>query len=159
MTKTNNVRRRAVLGLGVLTLIPALGAAAPKPPQTQDFCVVRRSTVTGNALDTLVFQDVEPLRPGRTIPLQGMYFTPVRIPTAFHGSAVMSADGTIRIGILAHHSGRSQFTPYSYGSDKSFSGATDASFAGILNVDYTGDAIPDGTLTFTSEDCATITIP
>jgi hypothetical protein len=148
-----------LLALGLVTTVPAVAAAAPRPPQSQDFCIVRRSIYTGNALDTLVFQDVDTLRPGRTIELKGMYFTPVRIPTPFHGSAVMTTDGTIRIGIYVHHSGRNQYDGNIYTSDKSFSGMTDATFAGTLNVDYNGDTLPDGVVTFLSEDCATITIP
>ena len=101
---SSNLRRRAILALGLLAAGPAMASAAPTPPQARDYCIVNRSIYTGNALWTLIFQDVEALQPGRSTELHGIFFTPVRIPVPFHGAAIMSSDGTIRMGISVHHS-------------------------------------------------------
>lgn len=161
MTKTSRIRQKLVLTLGLLIVLPGIAAAAPRPPATEDVCTVSRSVVTGNALYTLVFQDVNrgTLQPGRSIALHGIFFTPVRIPVPFHGAAMMSSDGTIRIGIYAFHSARNLYDGNVYTNDKVFSGAADVNFAGRLNVDFNGDAIPEGTLLFEPVDCAMIAIP
>ena len=39
----NHVGRRVALTLGLLALVPALAAAAPRPPQSRDHCIVNRS--------------------------------------------------------------------------------------------------------------------
>lgn len=145
--------------LGLLIASPAIDVGAAPPNKIEDLCVVHRSTVTGNALDVLVFQGVQPLSPGRTVPLRGIYFTPIRISAPFDGTAVMAADGTIRIGILVHRSAIVQYTTNVYASDGMFSGVTDESFAGTLNASFNGDLTPDGVITFVSEPCATLAIP
>ena len=140
--------------LGLLLAVPPLAAAAPR--RSEDLCLVNANDAS--VLNTFVFKGVPPLAPGQAIPLQGLYFSSARRVSAFDGSAVMASDGSVRLGIFVHSSA----TPSSAGTflnDFTLSGITDASFAGLLNVDYDGDFVPNATLLVESADCGTVVVP
>ena len=158
-SKSSNSRRALVLALALLVGIPFLAAAAPKPPRgPADLCLV---TEPGEAFNALVVQDVTTaLSPGRSMALHGFYFTYALKGVPFEGSAAMSADGTIRIGLFVHSS--AGFDPGStqpFRNDFTLSGVTDASFAGTLTFDSDGDFLANGILPMVATDCATLTIP
>jgi hypothetical protein len=149
------MRRIPIVTLGLLTAISEIAAAAPR--KNVDVCVVNRVSPGANPLNTLVFRDVAPLSPGGAISLRGLYFSSSNRVSPFAGSAVMESNGTVRLGLFVHSSANPG--PNVFLNDFTLSGLTDTSFAGALNFDNDGDFLPNGTITFESEDCAAITIP
>ena len=149
--------RSLALTLGLLMTLPALAAAAPRR-QSLDLCLVNRSAPGASALNTLVFQDFEPLSPGRSVAVKGFYIGTAQRASAFSGSAVMTSTGSVRLGLFVHSSA----TPSSAGTylnDFTLSGITDEFLVGELKYDNDGDFVPNGALPFELADCATITIP
>jgi hypothetical protein len=143
------------LALGVLIALPDTSAAAPKKDQSSDICVVERAD-DGLVIRTLVFSEVPPLSPGQVISLRGVYFTLARVALPFEGSAVMAADGTVRLGVFIHFSARrSAISAW----DFLLSGETDQTFAGVFHFKYDGDLYPTALITLEPEDCAAIIIP
>lgn len=150
--RTKNLRRSLILTLGLLFTVPAVGAAAP-PRRAEDVCLVNEG-----GLNTLVFQDVEPLSAGRSVALRGVYFSSARRASAVSGSAVMASDGSVRLGLFVHSSA----TPApngAFANDFTLSGVIDATLTGSLFYDNDGDFLPNGTILFEVADCTTITIP
>ena len=121
-------------------------AAAPKPQDT------RRCVSDADHLNWWVFSNVSPLAAGTAVGVQGIYFTGARRPAPFHGSAMMSADGSVRIGIFVHSAtgGTNDFT---------MSGITDGNFAGPVSFDSDGDFKFNGTLQLVSVACDTVSVP
>lgn len=153
--RARKLRHLAVLGLGLALAIPEVAAAAPRRSQSSDLCVV--TIYEGNPSgQTLVFRDVPTLSPGDATPLHGIFFTNARVALPFHGSAVMAADGMVRLGLLVHTSAR---RPDITGADVQFSGETDASFAGVVHYKTDGEVYPYLLLTLQPVDCASIDIP
>ena len=143
------------LGLGLLLAIPEVAAAAPRRSQSSDVCVV--TLYEGNPTNhTLVFRGVPTLSPGDAIPLHGTYFSAARVALPFYGSAVMAADGMVRLGLIVHSSAR---RPEITAGDVLYSGETDASFAGVVHVKTDGEVHPYLLVAFEPVDCATIDIP
>ena len=100
-----------------------------------------------------LFQDVEPLKPGRAVSLHGVYFvTGLTRIAPLDGSAAMASDGTVRLGFFVHSTAEST-------NDFTVAGITDATFAGTVSFDSDGDFTPNGTLTMQVVDCATLTVP
>jgi hypothetical protein len=151
---TRHSRSILVLALGLLVALPAIAAAAARRTADPDVCVV--SYYEGIPSHTLVYKRVPPLSPGDAISLQGVYFTAANNALPFDGSAVMAADGTVRLGVYVHFSARKS-TIYAY--DWRFSGETDSSFAGVFHWDRDFEGNTPYTVTFEPVDCATITIP
>lgn len=156
-TKTLFLAGLLTAALTVEVGTPGVAVAAPRRTDNPDVCLVNGS------LNTLVMHNVAPLSVGRSTPLRGTYFRSQGFGVApFEGSAMMMADGTVRIGLFVHSSAARQFdpnVPQTFVNDFTLSGSTDASFAGVLNFDNDGDYVPNGTISFTVADCATILIP
>lgn len=149
--RTVNPRESLALALGQLIAVPAIGVAAP-PRRAEDVCLINQ-----RGLNTLVFQEVDPLSPGRAVALRGFYFTSAGRASAVSGSAVMVTDGSVRLGLFVHSSA----TPApngAFANDFTLSGVIDATLTGNLFHDNDGDFLPDGTLPFEVADCATTTI-
>jgi hypothetical protein len=143
-----------ILTLGLLFAIPEIASAAP-PQKATDRCVV--VSYDGNPPNqTLVFRSVPTLEPGDAITLRGIYFSAARVALPFDGSAVMAADGMVRIGLIVHTSAR---RPGLWAADHLFSGETDANFAGDVHYKVDGEIYPYLLLTLSPVDCATIDIP
>jgi hypothetical protein len=121
--------KRIALATLVATLMTGgavtLGAA-PKQQYT------RRCVADSSHLNWWVFTNVSSMTPGAAVSLQGIYFTNARRPAPFYGSAMMAADGSVRIGIFVHSAtgGTNDFT---------MSGVTDANFVGPVSFDSDGD--------------------
>jgi len=137
--------------VATLTTVAAPVVHAGPTPRPKDACIVNLSA-SGSATNTFVFRDVKPLAAGGVIPLDGLFFTAARKLEPVHGSAVMAADGSVRIGLFVHSSAAST-------NDFTMSGIAASDFSGTLNYDTNGDFVPDGTLVMTATDCTTIVIP
>ena len=135
----------------VLALAFAMQASAGAAP-AKNRCLVNRDFPGSVPLNTFVFHDVGSLIPGGSIPLRGIFFTQARKPAPFHGTAIMAADGSVRLGLFVHSSAEST-------NDFTLSGVTDATFAGTLKFDSDGDYVPNGTLPLEVVSCDTIAIP
>jgi hypothetical protein len=145
--KVRKVRQLLPLALAALAAVPA--SAGPSI-RTRDVCVV--APTGGGSFNTFVIRGVAPLGPGGAVPLQGLYFAGPQRVSPFHGSAVMTTAGSVRIGLFVHSTadGLNDFT---------VSGITDANFVGTVSFDNDGDFKPNGTLAMELRDCASITIP
>ena len=153
--RARKLRPLLILGLGLALAIPEVAAAAPRRSQTSDLCVT--TLYEGNPTgQTLVFRKVPTLSPGDAIPLHGIYFSNARVALPLHGSAVMAADGMVRLGLMVRTSAR---RPSITGPDVLYSGETDASFAGVIHVKTDGEVYPYLLVAFQPVDCATIDIP
>jgi hypothetical protein len=147
-------RHSLVLATVLPLAMPALAAAAQRRGPV-DVCVR-----TVSPLNVLVFQDVPSLTPGRSIELHGLYYSNALKGIPFDGSAAASADGTIRLGLFVHSSAFRLFPSTDvFRNDFALSGVADGSLAGTWNFDNDGDYLPNGSLTFETVDCATLTIP
>ena len=153
--RARKLRHLMILGLGLALAIPEVAAATPRRSQSSDLCVIAlyEGTPTGR---TFVFRDVPTLSPGDAIPLHGTYFSAARVALPFYGSAVMAADGMVRMGLTVHTSAR---RPEITGPDVLYSGETDASFAGVIHVKTDGEVYPYLLVAFQPVDCAAIDIP
>ena len=120
--------------------------AAPKPQDT------RRCVTDSDHLNFWVFSNVSPPAAGTAVGVQGIYFTNARRPAPFHGSAMMSADGSVRLGIFVHSAtgGTNDFT---------MSGITDGNFVGPVSFDSDGDFKFNGTLQLVAVACDTLSVP
>jgi len=155
-TQTINRRRASTFALALLIAIPSLAAAAQRRGPA-DLCL---TTPPGDAFNALLFQDVPAgLAPGRSIAVHGLYFTHALKGIPFDGSAAMSTDGTIRIGLFVHASAGADSTSTVFRNDFTLSGPTDASFAGTVSYDNDGDYLPNGTINLVAVDCGSLTIP
>jgi hypothetical protein len=134
--------------LGLALAVPASVAAAPGKTR----CLVNRESPGAAPLNTFVFHDVVPLNAGESISLRGIFFTSARKPAPFHGSAIMAADGSVRLGLFVHSSADAT-------NDFTLSGVTDTTFAGTFSFDNDGDFVPNGTLLLEVVNCDTIVIP
>ena len=134
-----------------LATVAAPALHAGPAPRQKDVCIVNLNT-SGSPLNTFVFRDVKPLAAGGAISLEGLFFTSARKVEPVQGSAVMAADGSVRIGLFVHSSAAST-------NDFTMSGIAAPDFSGTLNYDTNGDFVPDGTLVMTPTDCTAITIP
>lgn len=142
------------LGLGLPMALPEGALAARPRSENVDVCTV--SVVNGVVSRTLVFRDVPPLRPGDAVSLRGIYFSAANVTLPFEGSAVMAADGMVRIGLLVHTSARrSDLTT----ADFLLSGETDTNFSGDLHFRVDGEIYPGGLVTYEPADCAAIVVP
>lgn len=107
--------------------------------------------------EQLVFRNVPPLRPGRTVSLTGIYLNLVSriISVPFEGTAMMSGDGTtVRIGIFVHEMGAPPLHNFT------FEWTADATFAGSGYYDSNADYLADGPVSFTVYPfCKTVGIP
>jgi hypothetical protein len=138
--------------LSVILLLACAASASAAGDARKDRCIVNRPYPGAFPLNTFVFRQVEALNPGGAITVRGIYFTGSSRPAPFHGSAIMGADGKVRLGIFVHASAERT-------NDFSLSGVTDAEFAGIVNFDSDGDFVSNGTLALELVNCDTITIP
>lgn len=139
-----------LLALCLLAAVPA--SAAPPTRKAEDVCLVNLNYPGGSPLNTFVLHDVEPLTPTRSVPIHGLYLAGTARVNPLHGSAVMAADGTIRIGLVIHSTATST-------NDFTLSALTASDLSGDFNYDSDGDFRPDGTLPIERVDCSTITIP
>jgi len=139
------IRRSFVMLLAVLVAAPASVALAER--KERDICI----GPVGSTNTNYVFRDVGPLAPGEVIPLHGVWFTGTtgRLVAPFHGSAVMTPDGAVRMGIFVH--GVSTADGVSSG-DFTISSHTDTDFLGVWR---TGGVPFDVEL----RNCDAITIP
>lgn len=126
------------------------GARADAAARTRDVCVV--SPTGGGSVNTFVFRSVPSLGRGGVATLQGFYFSPARKIAPLDGSAVMSSDGRIRLGVFVHSTAGST-------NDFTLAGIVDANLVGTLSYDTDGDFVPNGTLTTTLVDCDSIVVP
>jgi hypothetical protein len=132
--------------LAALLAAPTLSAAAPRRTPN-DVCVALPG------IFEFAYQDVETLMPGRTIPLHGIFVGPQGLVAPFNGSAAMTFDGSVRLGIQVYgglSGGVLDFT---------MRGVTDTSLAGSFVVEFDGDSDPDGSMPLQSVGCSTIAIP
>ena len=148
-------KKSAYLLLAVLLAVPAMASAAARRSETVSLCLA--APTGGGSFNTFIFQDVPPLAPAKVIPLHGMYFSGARNPSPLSGSALMTSDGTVRIGMFVHSSATTSSTFVA--NDFTLSATTDATFAGTYQFDNDGDYRPNGTLAIEPVDCATIVIP
>jgi hypothetical protein len=139
----------ASVGFGLIAAMNGIGIAGAA--KAKDVCLV--APTGGGGFNTFVMKEVDALVPGAVVALRGLYFaTGPQLLAPLHGSAVMGADGQIRIGFFVHSSAQST-------NDFTVSGITDASYAGSVNFDSDGDFKTNGTLAMQRIDCSTITIP
>ncbi len=140
----NRMRRLMPVLLALVLGAPGLAAAAP-PRKSVDVCVALPGYFE------FVYQDVQPLEPGRTIPLRGIFIGPQDQFAPFAGTAAMTSDGVVRVGVLVHGG--------LLAGDFTMRGWTDTSFEGSFSLEYDGDPDPDGSLTLATVDCSTIPLP
>lgn len=141
--------------LAALLAVPAMASAAARRGESVSLCLA--APTGGGSFNTFIFQDVPPLAASKVIPLHGMYFSGGRNPSPLSGSALMTSDGTVRIGVFVHSSATTSSTFVA--NDFTLSATTDATFAGTYQYDNDGDYRPNGTLAIEPVDCATIVIP
>lgn len=141
-----NALRWLPLTLGLAAAVPASAAPAAK----RDVCVV--NPTGGGSYNTFVLRDVESLSPGRAVPLRGLFWTGALKVAPVHGSAVMTAGGSVRIGLFVHSTAAST-------NDFTVAGVTDADFVGTWSFDNDGDFRPNGTLAMELRSCSSITVP
>ena len=138
------------LGIAALLAIATSGAAFAK-----DVCVHIDS---GGAFGDIVFKSVKKLKPGGAVALSGLWaLSTDAIPVS--GTAVMRSDGKVEIGLQLFSLGAFGGTGVMAAAKVT---ADDATFAGsgfYENEDDGGNNTPDGSITFTSIDCATIVLP
>ena len=133
--------------LGLVLAVPASAAAAPN----KDRCMV--SPTGGGSFNTFVFLDVPHLQAGQAVAVQGVFFTGAQKLAPFHGTIVTAPDGLrLLVGLFVHSTALSL-------NDFTVSGVVDQTLGGTVNFDNDGDFKPNGTLTVSEVDCATITIP
>jgi hypothetical protein len=127
----------------------ALLSLAASPALAGDVCV------QGGTTDFYVFHKVKKLKPGRSVPLNGRYTDGVEsVPV--QGTAIMQADGTIRVGVFVHSMMLGDFG----GSNLTASLTVDARFSGTGQPDADGDYAPDAVAwTWTAIDCDTVPLP
>src|SRR4026209_2311758 len=124
-------RKSAYLLLAALLAVPAMASAAARRSETVSLCLA--APTGGGSFNTFIFQDVPPLAPAKVIPLHGMYFSGARNPSPLSGSALMTWDGTVRIGMFVHSSATTSSTFVA--NDFTLSGTTDAPFAGTHHIE------------------------
>src|SRR5262245_45253420 len=139
------IRRFMVMVLAILVTVPTSAALAEK--KERDICI----GPVGSTNTNYVFRDVRPLAPGEVISLHGVWFTGTtgRLVAPFHGSAVMTPDGAVRMGIFVH--GVSTAAGVTSG-DFTISSHTDTDFMGVWR---------SGGIPFEVElrNCDAVTIP
>ena len=128
----------------------SLSGSGTGAARTRDVCIV--NPTGGGSLITFIMRNVEPLRPGGAVSLQGLFFTGPPKVAPVHGSAAMGIDGKVMIGLFVHSTAQST-------NDFTVSGLTDVNFVGTLSFDTDGDFVPNGTLAMELADCTTISIP
>ena len=138
------IRRVFVMLLAILVAAPTGAALAEKQ---RDVCI----GPVGSSNTNYVFRDVKPLAPGEVISLHGVWFTGTtgRLLAPFHGSAVMTSNGTVRMGIFVHGVATVDGVT---SADFTISAHTDANFLSVWR---------SGGIPFDVElrDCDAITIP
>ena len=140
----NTINRLLAVALGI-ALVVWINVAAPRATKTTDVCIAQGT-------NTFVFQNVERLQPGETIPLHGLYIDQTGAIAPFHGTAAMRSNATTVLGLFVH--GSAQLS-----NDITISGVTAADFSGSVNFDNDGDFRPNGTSVWQPADCSTIPIP
>ena len=139
------IRRLMVMILAILVTVPTSAALAEK--KERDICI----GPVGSSNTNFVFRDVNPLAPSEVISLHGVWFTGTtgRLVAPFHGSAVMTPDGTVRMGIFVHGVSTADGVT---SADFTVSTHTDTDFLGVWR---------SGGIPFAVElrDCDAITIP
>jgi len=93
-------------------------------------------------------------KPGKILPLTGVRIDALTLAEPVDGTAVVLSDGTVNIGVWAH-----SMSPISANDVLWVLKGADADFNGTGRFDNNGDYSSDGPVTWTSADCATITIP
>lgn len=149
MMKSLRISLGAILALAVA--LPASVGADSK----RTICVVNRDTPgvpTSQVLNTFIYQDVDQLSTGKVISLRGLFFTVTGRKAPFDGSAVMGADGGVRLGIFVHSTAEST-------NNFTLSGVTDEFFAGTLGFDADGDFKIDAPLVLEVVKCDDVQIP
>src|SRR5262245_29422478 len=141
MTRGNATR---MLGI-VLSLV--IGGSSPA--FARDVCV------DWAGVGPVVFKKVKRLRPGGAVPLDGLWKSPLGFTVPISGTALMQSDGSIRFGFRAFSMlpegvvGYANTTVTMKAADETYAGT------GVWENDP-GDTTPDGTVVFTSIDCATV---
>ena len=139
------IRRLMFTMLAILVTMPTSAALAEK--KERDVCI----GPVGSSNTNYVFRDVRALAPGEVIPLHGVWFTGTtgRLLAPFHGSAVMTSNGTVRLGIFVHGVATMDGVT---SADFSISAHTDADFLSVWR---------SGGIPFDVElrNCDAITIP
>lgn len=125
----------SIIRVGLVSLL-LVGLAVPA--SAKDLCIK-----AGNRI--VVFKKVKKLKPGRAVPVIGLYLEsgdPGQTEP-FSGAATMSTGGTIKVG----------FTVFTYYGDFVYQASTNSAFAGTYLTNYVNPTV------FNSVDCATVPIP
>jgi hypothetical protein len=122
--------------------------AFPFVASAKDACV------SDNFGHDYVFRKIKSLKkPGQVTPLSGLYLPTTGGAFPIAGTALVRADLSVTVGILIHATS----APLGNTFTADWNGV--ATLAGTGTYDADGDYEPDGPITFTSVDCATLTIP
>jgi hypothetical protein len=130
----------------------AIAVCAPIPALAKDVCVSENP-----AGGTFVFQKVKKLKPGKAVPLVGVFIlgTPAEsYPVT--GAAVLRAGGNVEVAVDVHAMSANVFA----GAKFSASMQTFTDFTGTGGKDTDGDLVADVTAYgWVFADCKTIEIP
>jgi len=142
--------KRMMQGVRIAICVGTLLALVSGPT----VALAKNVCVTDSFGASYIFSQVKSRKPGKILPLTGVRIDALTLAEPVDGTAVVLSDGTVNIGVWAH-----SMSPISANDVLWVLKGADADFNGTGRFDNNGDYSSDGPVTWTSADCATITIP
>ncbi len=139
--------------LRCLALVAFLVSISTADALAKDVCVANSPQPT-NGSGRIIFQNVKPLKPGKVIPLTGVWTDGFGSHGPVDGTATMLSDGRVRFGVFVY---RASISSYSANYTAALTG--DADFNAIGGYDGDGDYVNGATYTWTNVACDTVALP